>query len=120
MSRTADRADRGADRLRLVAWPLLATAVVALFGILRMWQLAIPLPEGTVCIAVVPAPAGCAGDARLAPAALWSALVGIAAAVTAGLALSGRAAKAVVWLGVAATGALALFGIRIVEYTPGL
>ncbi|WP_166864328.1 hypothetical protein [Salinibacterium sp. ZJ70] len=109
-----------ADRLRVVAWPAIATLVIALFAFLRMWQLAIPVPEGTVCAAVMPPPAGCAGDARIMPATVWSAIVGVASIVTIGLALSGRATRQVVWIGVALTGALALFGLRDVEHLPGM
>ncbi len=50
----------------------LAIAAAALFWI---WTLAIPLPPETMCTAIYPAPAGCAGTARLLPATVWSILV---------------------------------------------
>ncbi|QAY72081.1 hypothetical protein ET445_00775 [Agromyces protaetiae] len=55
----------------------LAIAAVALIGI---WNLALPVTApGVVCAAIFPPTAGCAGDARILPAIVWSALVLIAA-----------------------------------------
>lgn len=119
MTRSEHQPSR-ADRLRVVAWPIIATLVVAIFALLRMWQLAIPVPEGTMCAAIEPAPPGCAGDARILPAAIWSGIVIFVTALTVGLALSGRVARQAIWGGVAVTGVLALFGLRDVEHLPGL
>ena len=105
-----------ADRARHAAWPLLSIAVIVAFALLRMWNLAIPVGPNEVCAAIHPPTPGCAGDARLAPAALWSGLTLVAATVTMAAALSGRFAKQISWVGVALTGAIALFGIRDVEF----
>lgn len=57
----------------------LAIAVIALVS---MWGIALPLsPPGGVCAAILPPSAGCAGDARLLPAIVWSLLV-VGAAMT--------------------------------------
>lgn len=109
-----------ADRLRIVAWPVIAALVVTFFALLRIWQLAIPVPDGVACAAVDPAPPGCAGDARIMPAIIWSGIVIAGAVTTAVLAFSGRVARQVIWAGVAITGVLALFGLRDVEHLPSL
>ena len=56
---------------------------IAIVGIIAMWSIALPLtPPGTVCAAIYPPMAGCAGDARLLPASVWSVLACGAVAVT--------------------------------------
>ena len=113
---SAKRPSTLADRARYAAWPLVSIAVIVAFALLRMGNLAIPVWPNEVCPTIYPPTPGCAGDTRLAPAALWCGITLLAAAATVTGALSGRFTKQLSWVGVAVTGAIALFGIRQVEF----
>ncbi|MFV0375300.1 hypothetical protein [Microbacterium sp.] len=63
--------------------------VIAVIALVAVWGIALPVtPPGGVCAAILPPSAGCAGDARLLPATVWSLL--IAGAVFATLLLGRR------------------------------
>ncbi len=61
---------------RLPAWlGGVAALAIAVIAVVSMWGLALPLsPPSGVCAAILPPSAGCAGDARLLPAIIWSIL----------------------------------------------
>ncbi|WP_448388616.1 hypothetical protein [Microbacterium aurum] len=75
---------------RLPAWlGGVAALAIAVIAVVSMWGLALPLsPPSGVCAAILPPSAGCAGDARLLPAIIWSMLA--AGAVTTALILARR------------------------------
>jgi hypothetical protein len=53
--------------------------VIVAVSFFAIWTMALPVtPPETMCIAIYPPTAGCAGDARLLPAAVWS-ILGVAA-----------------------------------------
>lgn len=91
----------------LLAGGLIAVAI-AVLGLISMWTVALPVtPENMMCAAIYPPPAGCAGTARILPAAVWSALLVIATLVT--LVLARRTWWGAV-VGVTITGVVAFLG----------
>lgn len=88
-------------RTRLSMWIGGAVALgIAAVTLFLIWGIALPVtPPDTICPAIYPPFAGCAGDARLLPAFVWSALVAVA--VAAAFLLSRRS-----WLGVVAGAAI--------------
>lgn len=94
--------------------------VIAVVALVAIWGIALPItPPGVVCAAILPPSAGCAGDARLLPATVWSLL--ITGAVFATL-LLGRRRSWGALAGVALTaiisfaGCLATFHIRLLLF----
>lgn len=48
-----------------------------------MWSIALPVtPPDVMCITIYPPAVGCAGDARILPAIVWSILAAASAALT--------------------------------------
>lgn len=89
-------------------------AAIAAAVLISIWRIALPLtPPGAICPAIYPPPAGCAGAARLLPAAVWSVLAG--GAVVAALYLGRRG-----WWGAVAgaviTAAVGLAGFAATLY----
>ena len=61
----------------------LVALVIAVIAVTSIWGVALPLtPPGAVCAAILPPTAGCAGDARLLPATVWTVLIAGAVATT--------------------------------------
>ncbi|UOE44046.1 hypothetical protein [Agromyces larvae] len=82
---------------------------IAAVALVWIWGMALPVtPPGTVCAAIHPPTAGCAGDARLAPAAVWTVL--LAGAVAAAFFLGRRG-----WWGVL-VGAVIAGGVGVAGY----
>ncbi|MBW1637815.1 hypothetical protein G3H63_01770 [Microbacterium resistens] len=81
------KTDTDSSRTRLQVWIGGALAlVVAVIAIVSIWGIALPLtPPGGVCAAIHPPTAGCAGDARLLPATVWTVLIAGAVVVTTAL-----------------------------------
>lgn len=73
---------------RSVTWVWVASAsLVAAAGGAAMWWLAIPRGTG-VCFAILPAPPGCASDARIPVAILWSMIITVGYGVHLAVSLS--------------------------------
>ncbi|GEM_PF-1804933 len=114
--------DDRTSRAPLPMWIGGAVSVgIAVVALVMMWGLALPVttPPGSVCLAIYPPPAGCAGDARVLPAAVWSALVTAAAAGAFGLGRRGwwaGAAGVAITAIVAVAGYLATWQMRVLLF----
>jgi hypothetical protein len=101
------------------SWPLLATATaVAVAAWAWFWWLAVPRFD--ICVAVLPAPAGCRSADRVGVATGWSVAVAVLYVATVTLVLlrpSGRRWPSLVAMAV--LGTAALWGVRDVLYAGG-
>lgn len=74
---------------RATFWVGAVVAVgIAAVALVSIWGIALPVTTPAVCAAIYPPSAGCAGDARLLPATVWTIL--IVGAVAAACLLSRR------------------------------
>lgn len=102
---------------RYRAWPAIVLAsVIAGVIVAAIWWLAIPSQD--FCIAIYPAPAGCAGAARLLPAAVWTGVVVALYAAVVGVALTlGRSKRWPVGLGLVLLVVAAIVGYSATLYS---
>lgn len=104
-------------RTKLPMWVGGAVAIViAVVALASIWGVVSPLSAPEVCPAILPPSAGCAGDARLMPAWVWTVLIGVSVAVTSWLGRRGwwGAVMGVVITGVAGyVGYLAVWQIKV-------
>jgi len=105
MTETDDRATRA----RTPMWVGGAVSIgIAVVACVMIWGLALPVtPPSAVCPAIYPPAAGCAGDARVLPASVWTVLIAGAAATAFGL---GRRGWWGAVAGAAITGIIAVAG----------
>ncbi|MBB5476888.1 hypothetical protein [Micromonospora parathelypteridis] len=95
-----------------------AATVIAVAAWVGYWWLAVPRFD--VCAAILPAPAGCGGAARVATATLWTAVIAVLLLATAAAALIRPRGR---WwpfaVAIAVLGVTALWGFWAVRYAGG-
>ncbi|PZR52295.1 hypothetical protein DNL40_12780 [Xylanimonas oleitrophica] len=74
MERVEEREGSSLGRWGTAAAAVVATVALAV-ALVRIWNLIVPHPPGTVCSLPLPPPPGCDGGARLPLAVAWTAIL---------------------------------------------